>query len=96
MAEPLAIVGAVGSVIQVVSFATSLFGAANEAFAAPLNWVRYYGPSGVFLAVFGSRTIWTTQAELLASLNDDDALAFRKTIQDESNLTAVAVRLSGK
>lgn len=35
---------------------------------------RYYGVSGLFYYVFGSRTTWRTEAHVLGTLADEDAL----------------------
>ena len=57
----------------------------------PSAYVRLYGISGIVVAVFGSRNIWEMQAEVLGSRNDETAMAFRKSVQDESTTSAVAV-----
>ncbi|MCJ1428527.1 hypothetical protein MMC29_006437 [Sticta canariensis] len=59
-------------------------------FYRPLGYVRLYGISGAVVAVFGSRNIWEMQAEVLGSLNDETAMAFRKSVQDESTTSSVA------
>lgn len=57
----------------------------------PLYYVRLYGISGILVAAFGARNIWDMQAEVLGSRKDDTAMAFRKSVQDESTTCAVAV-----
>jgi len=51
-----------------------------------------YGPSGVALYAFGARTTWLVQAQVLGKLVDNDALDFKKAIQDECTMISVAVR----
>ena len=60
-------------------------------FYRPLDFVRLYGISGAVVAVFGNRNIWELQAEVLGSRNDETAMTFRKSVQDESTTSAVAV-----
>lgn len=64
---------------------------ANLSVFRPSAYVRLYGISGIVVAVFGSRNIWEMQAEVLGSRKDETAMAFRKSVQDESTTSAVAV-----
>jgi hypothetical protein len=57
-----------------------------------LQLYELYGPSGTPLLLFGNRTIWRIQAQTLGRVNDDDALAFKKSVYDECTMIAVAVR----
>lgn len=57
----------------------------------PVSYVRLYGISGVAVAAFGSRNVWDMEAEVLGGRKDDTAMAFRKSVQDESTTCAVAV-----
>jgi hypothetical protein len=60
-----------------------------------LQLVEWYGPSGIPLFLFGSRTVWRIQAQILAGqLNQDDALAFKTSVYNECTMIAVAVRTS--
>lgn len=56
----------------------------------PVSYVRLYGISGVAVAAFGSRNVWDMEAEVLGGRKDDTAMAFRKSVQDESTTCAVA------
>lgn len=60
-------------------------------FVRPVSYVRLYGISGVVVAAFGSKNVWNMQAEVLGNRNDESAMAFRKSVQDESTTCAVAV-----
>lgn len=53
--------------------------------------LRWYGPSGILLLLFGRRTIWRIQAQVLGEMDDNDALNFRKSISDECTMISVAV-----
>jgi hypothetical protein len=50
-----------------------------------------YGPSGLLLFWFGSKSTWRMEAQVLGELNDEDALAFKKCVQDECIMVSVAV-----
>ena len=53
-----------------------------------------YGPSSIPLLLFGSRTTWRIEAQILGQLKEEDATAFKKSILDECTMIAVAVCLS--
>jgi hypothetical protein len=61
-------------------------------FVRVLQLYDFYGPWGIPLLLFGNRTIWRIQAQTLGRVNDDDALAFKKSVYDECTMIAVAVR----
>jgi hypothetical protein len=85
MADPL-------SIIQISSIFVSLaFQALNtkESFAF---LVSKYGLGGVVLWVFGSGTLWRMQLCVLQSEGNKVAMDFKASIQNESNMIAVAVR----
>ncbi|KAF3116857.1 hypothetical protein TWF706_000081 [Orbilia oligospora] len=52
-------------------------------------FIRIYGVAGIFVFFFGSIMIWRTQLEVLSGMRDEDALAFKKWIIDECNMTAI-------
>lgn len=56
--------------------------------------MNLYGVSGLTLLVFGNRTMWRLEAEILGGLRDSDAHAFRKSVQGQCNMISVAVRNS--
>ena len=78
------------SVIQLISLARAVtsytFSVTNR-----LDYIKLYGISGLVLFFFGSPIVWQLQARVLGSLDDKDALEFRKSMQDECTMTAVAV-----
>lgn len=55
------------------------------------SYLRLYGISGILVVTFGTRSVWEMQAEVLGCRNHDTAMAFRKSVQDESTTCAVAV-----
>jgi hypothetical protein len=63
-------------------------------FSRPVHLTKLYGPSGIILYLFGSRTTWRTEAHVLGRLNDSDARDFKKSVQDECTMISVAVSLS--
>lgn len=80
--DPLSVTTIIVAVIQ-FSF--------NVYVLRPADYVKFYGVYGVLLIVFGARNVWDIQAEVLGSRNDETAMAFKKTVQDESTTCAVAV-----
>lgn len=58
----------------------------------PIDLFDLYGLSGIFLYLFGSRTTWSVEAHVLGIVSDDDALNFKKCVQDECTMISVAVR----
>jgi hypothetical protein len=50
-----------------------------------------YGVSGLLMCIFGSREIWRIQVQILGSSRDSDAMDFKRSAQDDSNIVAVAV-----
>lgn len=57
----------------------------------PIALFRYYGVPGLFYYVFGSRTTWRTEAHVLGTRADEDALNFKKSVQEECTMISVAV-----
>jgi hypothetical protein len=53
---------------------------------------RLYGLSGLVVAFCGSSKVWEIEAKLLGELDDKHAAEFKKSIQDECSMIAVAVR----
>jgi hypothetical protein len=60
----------------------------------PVLLVRHYGLGGVVLWIFGSGAIWRMEKQVLESDEDKVAIDFKISIQNESNMIAVAVRSS--
>jgi hypothetical protein len=60
----------------------------------PIFLVRHYGLGGVVLWIFGSGAIWRMEKQVLESDEDKVAMDFKVSIQNESNMIAVAVRSS--
>lgn len=59
-----------------------------------IRLLKLYGRSGLFLFLFGSKLTWRMEAQVLGELNDEDALAFKKCVQDECTMVSVAVSRS--
>lgn len=57
----------------------------------PFALYEIYGIWGIALLVFGSRTTWRIEAYVLARLDDENALSFKKSIQDECTMISIAV-----
>lgn len=54
--------------------------------------VDLYGASGLLMLIFGSGTAWHVQVETLGRLDDDSAMAFKSSVQNECGMVSVAVR----
>lgn len=57
----------------------------------PFRLWSLYGVPGIFLFLFGSQTTWSVEAQVLGRLGEDDALQFKKSVQDECTMVSVAV-----
>ncbi|KAF2671958.1 hypothetical protein BT63DRAFT_422471 [Microthyrium microscopicum] len=80
MADPFSVLSVASVVIQI----------AAGAVLAPVSLIYLYGPAGVVLYLFGSRSTWRIQAEILGTLDDNDALDYRKAVQEECTMLSVA------
>lgn len=56
-----------------------------------IRLVILYGPSGIFLYYFGSLVTWRVEAQVLGQLDDNEAMQFKKSVQDECTMVSVAV-----
>lgn len=85
------------SVISPISVALDatilIWSAVGHNFWSTGFFVQNYGLSGCAICVFGSREVWRIQVQILGSTRDSDAMDFKKSAQDESNIIAVAVSL---
>ncbi|TLD30016.1 hypothetical protein E2P81_ATG06669 [Venturia nashicola] len=52
-----------------------------------------YGPSGLLLYYFGSLVTWRVEAQVLGQLDDDEAMQFKKSVQDECTMVSVAAAI---
>lgn len=87
--DPLSVAASVAGLIQLSRFVIEL--PLNLYILRPVSYLRLYGISGVVVAAFGSKNVWDVEAEVLGGRKDDTAMAFRKSVQDESTTCAVAV-----
>lgn len=60
----------------------------------PFRLYGLYGALGALLFFFGSRTTWSVEAQVLGRLDEDDAMQFKKSVQDECTMVSVAVSTS--
>ncbi|KAI1733513.1 hypothetical protein F4680DRAFT_454888 [Xylaria scruposa] len=58
-----------------------------------LFYLRLYGPIGIFLWAFGNRSIWQLQMEIINLDDKDIAFSFKKLVQEESEIVAVAASI---
>lgn len=66
-----------------------------ELFSTTWFLLRHYGPTGLWLVLFGSHDVLRSAFQVLASDGERAASDFKKATQDESNMIAVAVRDKG-
>jgi hypothetical protein len=69
----------------------SLVSTVIQTFESLFFFAEQYGRSGPFVWIFGSREIWRVLAQVLRSTNDTDAMDFKKSVQDDSQVIALAV-----
>jgi hypothetical protein len=53
---------------------------------------RIYGSPGIALFLFGNRSIWRLEAQIIGKLQDADATAFKDAVQGQCSMISVAVR----
>ncbi|KAF7679590.1 hypothetical protein GT037_003338 [Alternaria burnsii] len=85
--EALTIIGAVASVIQLVSATSRTI---TSKVSVAVFFLRFYGIVGPILWLFGDRDVWRIQLQALQSSNELDAMEFKKLAQDDSSIIAVA------
>lgn len=82
----------VSGVWAILELSAAVVGYSYSAYIVrPVSYVRLYGISGFLVGIFGAKNVWDMQAEVLGSRKDETAMAFRKSVQDESTTCAVAV-----
>lgn len=82
------------SVIGLYQVATSLivvYVKTQNALQGPYDLFSLYGIPGIFVWLFGNRTTWRLEAQVLGDLKDEDAKAFKDSIIAECTTIAVAV-----
>jgi hypothetical protein len=94
MIEPLFALESIASIAVLAQVILDVADVYAREFVRGLQLSKWYGPSGIPLFLFGSRTIWRIQAQILGQLKDGDALAFKKSVYNECTMIAVAVRTS--
>jgi hypothetical protein len=92
--DPLSVASAVSAVSTTVSLVPILL--ATEVFhtlASFFFFISHYRLPGFFICIFGSREIWRIQVRILGSTGDSDAMDFKRSAQEDSNIIAVSVSL---
>ncbi|KAI0546700.1 hypothetical protein F4679DRAFT_556740 [Xylaria curta] len=56
-------------------------------------YLELYGPYGLFLWIFGNRTIWQLQMEAVNLEDENIAFSLKKLVQEESEIVAVAASI---
>lgn len=74
-----------------VQYALIIFKVTRLIFQRFLELNRLYGLSGFIIALSGSSNVWQAEARVLGDMNNDQAMEFRKSVQDECSMIAVAV-----
>lgn len=88
MAEVFGVISLLSSLVELSSVVlVAPFEAAEDAFFC----LRTYGPVGLFVALFGNRSVWQLQAEVITLEDDNIAFSFKRSAQDECNIVAIAV-----
>lgn len=54
--------------------------------------VGIYGSPGIFLFLFGNRSTWRLEAQIIGKLQDADATSFKDAVQGQCSMISVAVR----
>lgn len=90
--DPLSLAGVA------ISVARLFIGATTSNYYQPIiqslslrSYLTLYGVSGFFFWLYGNDNVWRMQVELLGSLNADDSARFKKLVQEECGMIAVAV-----
>jgi hypothetical protein len=87
MAEPITPV--VALIIDLCSIPYKLF--RNTASSLIFLTSQYGSAAGIVLWSFGSQEVWQLQLQVLRSHRDADAMDFKKSVQEDSSIVAVAV-----
>lgn len=85
------VVGAISLVATTSALVLDTLDIYFRTLAHAINLYRLYGPSGLILLFFGSRTTWRVEAQVLGQLDDDVAMDFKKSVQDECTMISTAV-----
>jgi fructose-1,6-bisphosphatase len=82
--------------INVVEIPIRLFSLCKNVFQQSVALYDLYGSSATLLLLLGSRTTWVTEAQVLGRFQDEEALQFRQSVQDECTMVSVAVGIAPK
>ena len=84
-------IGPAATTIAIVQLVGALLQAWLESFTNLVFFVHCYGVVGGIVWVFGSTEIWKIQNQVLHSKEEKVAMDFKASMQNESNMIAVAV-----
>ncbi|KAE9988365.1 hypothetical protein EG327_003394 [Venturia inaequalis] len=59
----------------------------------PFHLIDLYGVPGIFLWLFGSRTTWKAEVQVLSQVRDDDTMQFKKSVLDECSMVSIAAAI---
>ncbi|KAI0540096.1 hypothetical protein GGR58DRAFT_462332 [Xylaria digitata] len=91
--DPLTALSTAASVIQFIEFSLKVAAAPFEAARDLVFYLGLYGPAGLLLWVFGSRSIWQLQTEVINLKDENIAFKLKKLVQEESEIVAVAASI---
>ena len=84
----LEVVAALAAVVSIVGSASRhVF----RQFSSIIFFTKYYGSTGLILCLFGNSEIWRVQVQVLQNTNEADVMNFKKAVQDECSILAIAV-----
>ncbi|RWA04516.1 hypothetical protein EKO27_g10588 [Xylaria grammica] len=89
VANPPGMIGDVVSAIQLNLALRRFTGTPSDA----ILYVRIHGLAGLFLVLFGSRSIWQLQMELINFGDEKIAFSLKKLVLEESEIVAVAASI---
>jgi len=86
--KTLAAIGLASNLLQFLEFAIRI---PVKKLASLFSFTSLYGPAGIIVYTFGSQDVWQMQMQVLGSFDQAEAMNFKKSIQEESSIIAVAV-----
>ncbi|KAF2846728.1 hypothetical protein T440DRAFT_405063 [Plenodomus tracheiphilus IPT5] len=77
-------------VVSVISLFVGIASTVTGTGRSLFFFLEHYRLPGLILYVFGSRGMWRVQTQTLCSPTDDHVMDFKKSVQEDSNIIAVA------
>jgi hypothetical protein len=84
---------AVTYAMQLIQLPSQIFLLFTQALRQSVALYDLYGPTATLLLLFGSRTTWVTEVQVLGRFENEEARQFRQSVQDECTMVSVAVRV---